>query len=120
MTLPWHLYLFAALFFGAGINHFRSPKVYLKIIPPFFKNPVLLNKISGAAEIILGILLCIPEYSGYAAWGIILLLIAVFPANIYMYQNESAGLGLPKWVRLIRLPLQFVLIFWTYQYTTIN
>jgi len=120
MTLPWHLYLFAALFFGAGINHFRSPKVYLKIIPPFFKNPVLLNKISGAAEIILGIFLCIPKFSGYAAWGIVLLLIAVFPANIYMYQKESASLGLTKWMRFIRLPLQFLFIFWTYQYTTIN
>ena len=120
MTLPWHLYLFAALFIGAGINHFRSPKLYLKIIPPFFKNPVLLNQISGGAEIILSILLVVPEFSRYAAWGLILLLIAVFPANIYMYQNESASLGLPKWVRFIRLPVQFLLIFWIYQYTTIN
>lgn len=120
MSLPWHLYVLAALLIGAGINHFRKPKLYLKIIPPYFKNPVLLNKISGAFEIALGILLAIPSITKFAAWGIILLFIAVFPANIYMYQNKSAGLGLPKWLLFIRLPLQFVLIFWTYQYTTIN
>jgi len=45
------------------------------------------------------------------------LLIAVFPANLYMFQNDKAGLGLPKWVRFIRLPLQLVLIFWAYLYT---
>lgn len=120
MSLPWHLYVFAILLIGAGINHFRKPKIYLKIIPPFFKNPILINKISGAAEIIAGLLLCIPASTSYAAWGIILLLVLVFPANIYMYQQNSASLGLPKWLRLLRLPVQFFLIFWSYQYTSIN
>lgn len=120
MNLPWHLYVFAALLIGAGINHFRKPKIYLKIIPPFFKNPALINKISGSAEIILGISLCIPVLTNLAAFGIIILLVAVFPANIYMYKNDSAGLGLPKWLRFIRLPLQFLLIFWIFQYTFIN
>lgn len=120
MSLPWHLYVFAALLVGAGFNHFRSPRIYLKIIPPFFKNPALINTISGLAEIVLGISICIPVLTNLAAWGIILLLLAVFPANIYMYQNDSASLGLPKWLRFIRLPLQFLLIFWTFQYTSIN
>lgn len=117
MNLSWHLYVMAAIYIVAGINHFRNPRLYLKIIPPFFSKPKLLNTISGIAEIVLGILLCIPQTSSIAAWGIILLLIAVFPANIYMYQNDKASLGLPKWVRLIRLPLQIILIFWAYQYT---
>ena len=117
MNLPWHLYVMAFIYFVAGINHFRNPRLYIKIIPPSFPNPKLLNIISGLAEILLGIGLCIPIISNYAAWGVIALLIAVFPANIYMYQYEKAALGLPKWVRFIRLPLQFALIIWTYQYT---
>jgi uncharacterized membrane protein len=65
----------------------------------------------------LGILLCVPAVSCYAAMGIIVLLIAVFPANLFMYQNESARLGFSKWLLLLRLPLQILLIFWAYEYT---
>lgn len=117
MNLSWHLYVMAVIYVVAGLNHFRNPRLYLKIIPPYFSHPKLLNTLSGMAEIALGLFLCIPKFSSFAAWGIIALLIAVFPANLYMYQNERAGLGLPKWVRLIRLPLQIGLIYWAYQYT---
>ncbi|CAD0009170.1 DoxX family protein [Flavobacterium chungangense] len=117
MDLPWHLYLMAFLYIVAGINHFRSPGMYLKIIPPYFLNPGLLNIISGAAEIILGFLLVLPFMSHFAAWGIIALLVAVFPANLFMYQNKKAGFGLPKWILLLRMPLQLLLILWAYQYT---
>ncbi len=117
MSLPWHLYAMAILYILAGINHFRVPKLYYKITPPFFSNQKLINVISGLSEIILGIGLCIPLISKYAAWGVILLLVVIFPANIYMYQNDKAALGLPKWVRALRLPLQFLLIYWAYQYT---
>jgi uncharacterized membrane protein len=117
MNLPWHLYCMAAIYFIAGFNHFRNPRLYLKIIPPYFSNPNLLNGITGVAEIIFGILLCIPQTTSFAAWGIITLLIAVFPANLYMYQNEKASLGLPKWIRFIRLPLQIILIYWAFIYT---
>jgi uncharacterized membrane protein len=117
MNLPWHLYCMAAIYFIAGFNHFRNPRLYLKIIPPYFSNPKLLNGITGVAEIIFGILLCIPQTTSFAAWGIIALLIAVFPANLYMYQNDKASLGLPKWIRFIRLPLQIILIYWAFIYT---
>lgn len=117
MALPWHLYLMAFFYILAGLNHFRKPRLYLKIIPPFFSNPRLINALSGSAEIAFGILLCIPAISHYAALGIIALLIVVFPANMFMYTNDQARLGLPKWMLLIRLPLQVVLIIWAYQYT---
>jgi uncharacterized membrane protein len=117
MDLPWHLYVMAFLYIVAGINHFRSPGMYIKIIPSYFSNPRLLNILSGAAEIILGILLTLPFSSHFAAWGIIALLIAVFPANIFMYQNKKAGFGLPKWILLLRMPLQILLILWACQYT---
>lgn len=117
MTLPWHLYLMALIYTVAGLNHFRSPKLYERIIPPYFPNPKLLNLISGFAEIVLGIALMIPMVSNYAAWGIIALLIAVFPTHVYMYQNEKAGMKLPKLVLLLRMPLQLVLMYWAYLYT---
>lgn len=117
MTLPWHLYLMALIYTVAGLNHFRSPKLYERIIPPYFPNPKLLNLISGFAEIVLGISLMIPMVSNYAAWGIIALLIAVFPTHVYMYQNEKAAMKLPKYVLLLRMPLQLVLIYWAYIYT---
>lgn len=107
----------ALLYFLAGINHFRTPRAYIKIIPPFFSNPKLINTASGIAEIASAVFLCIPQTSAFAAWGIIFLLVAIFPANIYMYTNTEASLGFPKWARLIRLPLQVFLILWAYQYT---
>jgi len=117
MNLQWHLYLMAILYILAGLNHFRNPGMYIRIIPPFFKNPKLINNLSGAAEILLGILLMLSFTSRLAAWGIIALLIAIFPANIYMLQNKKASFGLPKWILFVRLTLQIVLILWAYQYT---
>jgi len=117
MNLPWHLYVMAMLYILAGSNHFRNPKVYLKIIPDYIPNPNLANKISGWAEIILGIALCIPNISKMGAWGLIILLIAIFPTHIYMLQNEKAAMRLPKWILYIRLPLQLLLIYWAYSYT---
>ena len=117
MVLPYSLYFMAFLYILAGINHFRVPRLYIKMIPPILPAPKTINIISGATEIILGVLLCVPQLSSLAAWGIIIMLIAVFPANVYMYINEKASLGLPKWVRLIRLPIQLMLMYWAYLYT---
>ena len=55
MQLPWHLYVMAVMYILAGINHFRRPRLYLKIIPPYFPKPKLLNALSGFAEIALGV-----------------------------------------------------------------
>ncbi|SEO80945.1 Uncharacterized membrane protein [Flavobacterium sp. CF108] len=117
MNLPWHLYLMAILYILAGFNHFRKPGMYIKIIPPFFKNPKILNTLSGIAEVVLGVLLMFSLTTQYAAWGIIALLIAIFPANLYMFQNKKASFGLPKWILFVRLPLQVVLMVWAFQYT---
>jgi uncharacterized membrane protein len=117
MSFHWHLYLMAFIYTLAGINHFKNPRMYQKIIPPYFSNPKLLNNLSGTTEIILGITLLIPALSTYAAWGIIALLIAIFPTHIYMYQDAKVHMGLPKWVLLLRMPLQLFLILWAYQYT---
>ena len=107
----------AAIYVLAGLNHFRVPRLYLHIIPPAFPSPKVLNIVSGLAEFILGVALCIAALSSWAAWGIIALLIAIFPANIYMYSNDRAAFGISKWILLLRLPLQLVLIAWAYLYT---
>lgn len=117
MSLPSHLYVMAFVYFIAGINHFRNPRLYIKIIPPYFSNPKLLNSLSGVAEMILAAALCIPAISNYAAWGVIALLIAIFPTHLYMFFEEKARMGLPKWVLFLRMPLQLGLIYWAYQYT---
>ena len=114
---PWHLYLMAALYILAGLNHFRRPEFYIKIVPPFFRHPETINVISGIAEAAFGILLCFHATSRYAALGIVALLVAVFPANIFMFNDKEAGMGFPKWALFARLPLQVILIIWAYQYT---
>lgn len=117
MDFPWHLYLMAFIYIFAGINHFRKPKIYERIIPPYFPNAKMLNLLSGVAEIVFGILLMFPSYSKFGAWGIIVLLVAFFSVHIFMLQDKKAGFGLPKWVLWLRIPLQFVLIYWAFLYT---
>ncbi len=109
------LYIMAALYVVAGVNHFVNPRMYLKIMPPYLPAPAALNYAAGAAEMLLGVMLLFPTVRPLAAWGIIALLIAVFPANLYMYQRGFRGI--PRWALLLRLPLQLVLIAWAWWYT---
>ena len=109
------LFLMAAFYIFAGVAHFRTPKFYYKITPPALKKwAPEINVITGVAEIALGIGLLIPAISSYAAWGIILLLLAVFPANIYHLQQKGAGMKIAMWLLWIRLPLQGLLILWAF------
>lgn len=105
----------AVLYVLAGINHFVSSAFYIKIIPPFLPFKKIINWVSGLAEIVLGVLLLISEYQSLAAYGIIALLIAVFPANIYHFMK-----GLRKqrmvWILALRLLLQGVLIWWAWTF----
>jgi uncharacterized membrane protein len=104
-----------ALFFaGAGILHYRTPEPYVKIVPPFIPWPVAMVCISGAAEIAGGIGLLLRPFRRAAAWGLVALLVAVFPANVYMALDgiQVTANPLPGWLLWARLPLQFVLIWW--------
>lgn len=117
MDKPWHLYVMAVFYILAGINHFRKPALYEKIIPLFIPYKKYVNEMCGFFEVIFGIYLFIPIFSNLAAWSIIGLLIIIFPANVYMLINKKARLGIPAWLLFLRLPLQGVLIYWAYQYT---
>jgi uncharacterized membrane protein len=104
--------LFGLIMIGAGINHFVMPDFYIRIIPQFLPFKDLLVAISGIAEIVLGALLMLPRTSRIAAWGLIALLIAVYPANIYMAveADQFRDIAPSNWFHIIRLPLQFVMI----------
>ena len=111
------LYIMAALYVLAGVNHFVQPKFYLRIIPRSIPWHKAVNYISGAAEIVLGLLLLYQPYSRIAAWGIIALLIAVFPANVNHLTSAKPGRGIPIWALYLRLPVQGLLILWAWWYT---
>ncbi|GAB3301571.1 DoxX family protein [Hymenobacter tenuis] len=107
-------YVLAFLFIGAGILHFVVPAGFLRIVPPYLPAPLLLVYLSGAAELAGGLGLLLPATRRLAGWGLILLLIAVFPANVYMLQTHGAGLPVPVWALWLRLPLQAVLMAWVW------
>lgn len=114
--LPWHQYLLGILFVLAGVNHFRKPKLYERIIPPYIPEKGSMVIVSGVAEMVLGFMLMNKNTQVEAAWGIIILLILFIPVHIYMLQEKEASLKLPKWVLILRLPLQILLMVWAYQY----
>ncbi|WP_445631766.1 DoxX family protein [Nostoc sp. DSM 114167] len=102
-----------------GITHFLVPQEYVKIVPPQLPYPLGLVYLSGFYEILGGIGLLVPPVSQAAAWGLIALFIAVYPANIYMAANLIKIEHIPNspWVHVVRLPLQAVLIAWAWWYT---
>ena len=110
-------YLMAAFYVLAGVNHFLNPAVYLKIMPPYLPWHRALVEVSGVCEIALGVLLLVPRFTRWAAWGLIALLIAVFPANLHMAIHPELYPEIPAAALWARLPLQAVLIAWAYVYT---
>jgi uncharacterized membrane protein len=109
--------LLTLFFVAAGINHFLAPDFYLKMMPPYLPWHAALNYLSGAFEIILGLMLLLPRLSRLAAWGIIALLIAVFPANLHIALNPELFPDVKPVVFWIRLPFQALFIAWAYWFT---
>lgn len=101
----------ALLFTAAGVLHFVITNQYMRIMPPYLPWPRFLIYVSGAAEIAGGLGMFLPSTRRVAAWGLIALLVAVFPANVYMAQARLMG---PQWALWARLPLQVVLICWVW------
>ena len=104
----------------AGLVHFARPDHYLPMMPPYLPAHAELIFLSGAAEVILGVAVLVPRLRRIAAWGIIALLIAIFPANLHIALHDiplfgaTHGAGIWNWVRL---PFQAVLIAWAWSYT---
>jgi uncharacterized membrane protein len=110
-------------YIGAGILHFVGPKSYLAIMPPYVPWQSVVVFISGAAEMLGGIGVLIPDGFVFprtraaAAWGIVALLISVSPVHINMCLHPEQFSAVPLWAIWLRLPLQLVLIGWAWNYT---
>ena len=94
----------------AGTNHFINPDWYVRIVPPILPFKTEIIYISGILEIILGFLLIFPKTRFIAGWGLIILLLAVYPANIYVALTNGEAMDITPLIAWGRLPFQFVLI----------
>ncbi len=108
-------YLVAVVFVVAGSLHFTKASIYERIVPPYLPAHAALVAISGFFEILGGIGVAIPQTRKAAGIGLIALLIAVFPANLYMATDAGDFASfLPAWALYARLPIQFLLAFWVF------
>jgi uncharacterized membrane protein len=101
-------------FIIASLPHFVSPERYLPMMPPFIPAPRAMIFLSGVGELLGGIGLLIPSTARLAAWGLAVLLVAIFPANIYVAISGVNAAGLPSspWYTWSRLPFQIVFVWW--------
>jgi uncharacterized membrane protein len=110
-------YTLAAFFVLAGLYHFVNPHYYLTIMPPYLPWHLFLVYLSGFFEIVLGVMLMMTKLVRIAAWGMIALLVAVFPANLHMAAHTELYPDIHPIALWVRLPLQAVLAAWAYWYT---
>src|SRR4028119_1434158 len=110
-------YSFGLLFVLGGLYHFINPALYLRMMPSYLPWHLFLVYLSGFFEAALGLLLLVPKYTRLAAWGLVALLVAVFPANVQMALNPQLFPEISPVVLWLRLPLQALLIAWAYSLT---
>ncbi len=116
MTEPSGLYIMAGMYIVAGIMHFVKPKIYLRVMPKYLPKHKALVFWSGIAEILLGVGLCFPVLKVISIYGIIAMLIVFLMIHFYMLSGEKASTGIPKWILILRIPLQFGLMYWAWMY----
>jgi uncharacterized membrane protein len=110
--------LLAAFFVGSGVNHFLSPRFYRAIVPPRLQHDAKrVVELSGVAEIAGGLAVLVPGTRRLAGVGLIALLAAVFPANLYMAREPERFKRVPRWVLYARLPLQPLMMWWAWRAT---
>jgi uncharacterized membrane protein len=110
--------LLAAFFIGAGVNHFVSPRYYEAIVPPSLKDSAKrVVDVSGVAEIAGGLGVLVPSTRRVSGLGLIALLLAVFPANVYMAREPERFKRVPRWALYARLPLQPLMMLWAWRAT---
>jgi uncharacterized membrane protein len=109
--------LVGLIFIGAGVNHFAIPRPYREIVPPGFGDPARVVALSGVAEIAGGAGFLLPATRRPAGLGLLALLVAVFPANVYMAHNPERFPRIPRWALYARLPLQPLMMWWVWRAT---
>ncbi len=110
-------YVLGSLFVAAGANHFLKKSFYVRIMPPYIPLPRLMVEASGVCEMGLGAAILWPRFRRRAAWGLIALLAAVFPANVHMALHPEQFPEFKPALLWGRLPLQGVLVAWAYWHT---
>ena len=101
----------------SGINHLINPNDYILIMPSYLPAQYYLVIISGLAELILGVLFCIPTYRYLAVYGTIAMLFSFLPVHFYHLQLGTfpiKDLVVPFWAVAIRIPIQFLMMFWAW------
>ena len=104
------VYIMGLFYIAAGVKHFQDPVWFIRIVPPILPFKMALVYISGFFEVFFGILLMIEKTRSIAGWGLILLLIAVYPANIYLALTNGAAMDTTPMIAWGRLPFQFVFL----------
>lgn len=107
----------AVFFIQAGVAHFVVPNTYKRIVPPGLGDPAMLVRVSGVAELAGGVGVLVPRTRRLAGFGLIALLAAVFPANVYMARNPAKFKKIPAWALYARLPLQPLMMWWAWRAT---
>jgi uncharacterized membrane protein len=105
------------LYMVAGMGHFLVTRAYERVMPAYLPAHHTLVLVSGVAEIAGGLGVLVPQTRRAAAWGLVLLLLAVWPANLWMAQHPGLTPGVPVWALWVRLPLQVPLVWWAWVYT---
>ncbi|MGZ3883199.1 MAG: DoxX family protein [Bacteroidia bacterium] len=117
MLKKMSLYVMSALYIIAGLNHFRTPDYYTRIIPEYLLFPVFLTFFSGICEVLLGIFLIPVKTRRAAAWLIIAMLNVFFIIHVQMIIDFSRQEDPLLWLAVARIPFQFALIWWAWTYT---
>jgi uncharacterized membrane protein len=110
--------LLAAFFVASGVNHFVSPRFYRAIVPPPLRDDAkLVVDVSGVAEVLGGLGVLLPRTRRAAGAALVALLVAVFPANVYMAREPDRFRRFPRWALFVRLPLQPLMMWWAWRAT---
>ena len=111
------LFGLSTFFIYTGIHHFVNPGFYLSIMPPAFPLHTEAVYISGFFEVVGGVCVLIPRLRKIAGWGLVALLVAVYPANIYMAITPETFPDFPVALLYARLAFQFVFFYWAFSVT---
>ena len=111
------LFGLAAFFINVGVDHFVNPEFYLSIMPPAFPLHLEAVYISGFFEVLGGVGVLVPRLRKIAGWGLVALLVAVYPANIYMAITPEAFPEASVALLYVRLVFQFLFFYWAFSVT---
>jgi uncharacterized membrane protein len=114
----WSRRLLAAFFIAAGVNHFVNPRFYEAMVPPSLQGEAArVVQVSGVAEVVAGAGALSARTRSLSGLGMVALLVAVFPANLYMAREPERFRKVPRWALYGRLPLQPLMMLWAWRAT---